>query len=65
MKDIIIKFCTKIGKNYDDLYLLYDGNKINEESTFFETANRADKIRNKIRMLAFGSKQKNELCFFK
>ena len=57
MKDIIIKFCTKIGKNYDDLYLLYDGNKINEESTFFETANRADKIRNKIRMFAFESEK--------
>ena len=48
IKDIINKFLIKINKEENiKLYYLYNGNKINEELTFNEQANKIYKIERK------------------
>jgi len=42
MKDIFKKYTTKIGKNINNIFFLYCGNKINEELTFKELAKLSD-----------------------
>ena len=59
MKDTIQKFANKISKIHDDLCMLYDGNKINEELTFFEIANIEDKKRNKMKILIYDIEKEN------
>ena len=51
MKDIINKYLIKIEKRKDNLYYLYNGNKINYELTFNEQANDLDKNRNKMNII--------------
>ena len=60
IKDIFQKFAVKIGKKVDDLYILYDGNKINEELTFIETANNIDKKMNKIKAYVYDMENPNQ-----
>ena len=48
MNNIYNKYLTKIGKNINDIYFIYDGNKIEEnlnDLTFNEFANNIDKNR--------------------
>ena len=51
MKDIINKCVTKIGN--DNLYFIYNGQKLNEELKFNEQANEIDKERNKMNILVY------------
>ena len=51
MKDIINKYLIRIKKGKDNLYYLYNGNKINYELTFNEQANDLDKNRNKMNII--------------
>ena len=43
MKDIIDKFLIKINKKGDNLYYLYNGNRIKYDISFIEQANELDK----------------------
>jgi len=51
MKDIIEKFLFKIKKKGNNLYYLYNVNKINKELTFHEQANEFDKTRFKMNII--------------
>jgi len=51
IKDITKCFCQKIKKDKSGLIFLYDGNKLNEESTFIQGANNIDKERKKMAIL--------------
>ena len=59
IKDIINKFLIKIQKQEDNLYYLYNGNKINNELTFNEQANELDKNRKIMNVLVNDDKDKN------
>ena len=65
MKDIINKYLIKIKKEKDNLYYLYNGNKINKELTFNEQANDLDKNRNKMNIIVNNTNEdlnkKNEI----
>ena len=51
MKDIYNKFLIKIQKEDDNLYCIYNGNKINKELTFNEQVNTLDKDRKKMNII--------------
>ena len=56
MNDIYNKYIIKIGKNINDIYFVYDGNKIQENInnlTFNELANNIDKDRKKMNILVY------------
>ena len=59
IKDIINKFLIKIQKQEDNLYYLYNGNKINYELTFNEQANEVDRNRRTMNMLVVDGEGKN------
>ena len=65
MKDIIKKFLIKIQNEEDNLFYIYNGNKINYELTFNEQANDLDKNRKKMNILVNKNKddinEKNEI----
>ena len=66
IKDIINKFLIKNNKNeQNNLYYLYNGNKINEELTFYEQANHIDKNRKKMDVIVYNNfeetNKKNEI----
>ena len=62
IKDIIEKFKSKYLNLEENLYYLYNGNKINYESTFFELANDFDKNRNKMDIIIKkNDENKNEI----
>ena len=48
MKEIFQKFALKESKNIDNLYFLYNGNKVNEELTLDQLINKSEIIKNKI-----------------
>ena len=52
MKDIIQKFLVKIQVKQEDVYFLYNGEKLNEELSFYSAANEIDKKRNQICLIA-------------
>ena len=51
LKEIIKRYSTKIMKNIDKLFFLYNGFKINEEYSFNELANNFDKVNKKMIIL--------------
>ena len=53
MKDICIKFANKNKININDIYFIYNGNKINENLTFTQQVNTDDNIRNKMKILVY------------
>ena len=66
IKDIINKFLIKNNKiEQNNLYYLYNGNKINEELTFYEQANHIDKNRKKMDVIVYNNfeetNKKNEI----
>ena len=71
MNDIYNKYLTKIGKNINDIYFVYDGNKIQEnlqEITFTDLANNIDKKRAKMNILVYErniNKEKTNICKLK
>ena len=52
MKDICLKFASKIEVDIKDLYFLYSGNPLNLELSFEECLNSEDKERNKMIIMA-------------
>ena len=53
MKEICQKFANKVGININDLYFLYNGNKINENNTFAQQAISEDNTRNKMNIYVY------------
>ena len=53
IKDVLHKFCNKIGKNSNKMLFLYGGNTIEMNKTFNDLANSEDKQRQKIAILVF------------
>lgn len=51
IEDIINKYCVKTEKKKEELYFLYSGSMIHNNSTFIELANSEDKSRKKISIL--------------
>ena len=60
MKDILKKFCKKIQKDSNKLYIIYDGKIVNEELTFDEILNSDDKERNVMNALVDEIEEFNE-----
>ena len=48
MDDIFIKFSTKINKDINDIFFIYNGEKMSGESSFIEAANSSDKESHKM-----------------
>ena len=48
MKDICQRFANKNKININEIYFIYNGNKVNENYTFVQQANTEDNKRNKI-----------------
>ena len=61
MRDIIDKLLIKINKNIEDLYFLYNGNKINYELTFLKQANDLDRNRNKMNIIVYNTENEPDL----
>ena len=65
IKNIINKLLIKIKKDYTSLFFIYNGEKIDEDLTFYEQANQLDKSRNKMNVIVYNNieetKIKNEL----
>jgi len=62
IKDIIKKFKNKIKIEDNNLCYIYDGNKINTELSFNQIAKENDKYENKINILVYNNKNKeNEI----
>ena len=53
MKEICQKFANKVAININDLYFLYNGNKINEDNTFAQQAISEDNTRNKMNIYVY------------
>jgi len=51
LKEIMKRYSTKIMKNIDELFFLYNGMKINEEYSFKELVNNYDKENKKMIIL--------------
>ena len=51
MSQIISKFIIKTKEKGDNLFYLYNGNKINKELSFIEQANDLDKNRKKMNII--------------
>ena len=63
MNDIYNKYIIKIRKNINDIYFVYDGNKIKEDIkdlSFNELANNIDKDRKKMNILVYDKNINNE-----
>ena len=63
MNDIYNKYIIKIGKNINDIDLIYDGNIIKEnikDLSFNEFANNIDKNRKKMNILVYDKYINNE-----
>ena len=58
MYDIINKFKIKSNISNNDIYYLYNGQKINMDLSFYNQANLFDKERNKINILVIDNKEK-------
>ena len=60
MKNICIKYSSKINININSLLFIYGGNQINLELSFNEQSNSFDKERNEMNILVY-KKEENEL----
>ena len=66
--DIINKYLNKIGKKKEDIYFLYSGQKLDENSTFNETLNNLDKDKKTMIVQAIDSivnEEENSSCLKK
>ena len=61
MKDICAIYASKIDKDLNSLYFLYNENQINNELTFYEQANLLDKQSLEMNILVIPNKDSNEL----
>ena len=59
MKDICLKFTSKINININNIYCIYNGNIINMELKFNEIINRIDKDRNIMNILVYEKENNN------
>ena len=55
MKEICQKFSSKLQIDLNNLFFLYNGNKINNELTFQQLINKLDSNKNEMNILAFDS----------
>ena len=53
MEDILKKYGTKIKKDINELYFIYDGNEINKEKKYKEIINNIDKDKKEMIILAY------------
>jgi len=53
MKDICLRYSTKLGKNINQLIFLYGGTQINFVLSFENQANSKDKISNEMKVLVY------------
>ena len=53
MEDILIKYVSKIKKDINELYFIYDGNEINKEKKYKEIINDIDKDKKEMIILAY------------
>ena len=63
MKNICKRLAMKINKDINEIYFIYDGNKLNEnllELTFIENAKNIDKERKKMNLLVYEINIKTE-----
>ena len=59
MKDICDRFISKLGLNKNNIVLIYNGDKINNDLTFIEQANENDKINNEMNILVYNITEYN------
>ena len=59
MKDICLKFTSKINVNINKIYCIYNGNIINMELKYNEIVNRIDKERNIMNILVYEKESNN------
>ena len=57
MKDIFQRFLIKVEENHENIYFLYNGQVLTEESSFNEVANEVDKDRHKMIILVNNRKE--------
>jgi hypothetical protein len=66
MKDICLKYATKIGIDINKIYFLYSSRPLNFELSFEECLNNEDKERNKMNILVNEINENNQnKSFFK
>ena len=61
MKNICNKYASKIEKNINSVYFLYNGNQINYDLTFYEQANSTDKQSMEMNILVYNIIDSDEL----
>ena len=61
MKDVCKKYTSKIEKDINSLYFIYNGNKINYDLSFYEQANSLDKQRLEINVIVYNNGDSNVL----
>ena len=51
-KDILVKYCSKLNKNMDEIFFFYEGKLIDENKTFNDLANSEDKQKKYMKIFA-------------
>ena len=59
MRDIFQKFEKSKNININDIYFIYNGQKVNYNNTFVQQANNEDIIRNKMNILVYKNNNNN------
>ena len=62
MKDICLRYSTKLGKNINKLIFLYGGTQLNFELSFEKQANSKDKINNEMKVLVYYNEDDEFIC---
>ena len=62
MKNICLKFSSKINSNINSLYYLYGGNQINPNLSFEEQANSLDRSKQEMNILVYKFEKEGFLC---
>ena len=62
MKDICLKYCTKINTHINSLLFLYGGNQLNMEKKFEDQANSTDKENKEMNILVYATEGDNFIC---
>ena len=62
MKDICIKYSSKINIDINSIYFLYGGNKVNLDLTFEQSANSMDKNKKKMNILVYQLEKEGFVC---
>ena len=60
MKDIFIKFSSKVQKDLNKLYFIYNGNIIKDEMEYDQILNEEDKKRNIMNIIVYENNSLNE-----